>query len=907
MVNEIDVIIGGFDDGRTSSVQQYDAGSRQYLWHLWERPGVPFEMDEDALVGAIFDWKGAPPSHEYKADMVDRSTVLVTVPAAATQRVGPVDMQVAIHQDGGVLHSPVICFMALKSLRAADEETDEPALLLVWLVDETRKALGRMEKATYAIENMQVRAEPSETLRATITTEDGVKVITFGLLAGKHPYIGENGNWYVYDLTANAYVDSGMYSGGQSPEIGANGNWYISGEDTGVAATGPAGKDGEPGAAGKDGQTPEKGVDYWTTADVAEIQKYVDGKMPTALKNPHALTFTGAVEETYDGSTAKTVYIPTDKLPDYWQEHMDVRVPEIRAAMSAAGYDKSAFLFWNDAHWTYAYHTAPALLKYLYKHTPINKTAFGGDIIDGEGEGQATDMEYLWDWRDMLRDLPNHHSVAGNHDDGETIDNRFDDAYVYAYLLAAEETAQVMRGSEGLYYLMDEPAEKTRYLYLDTATADGNFYVNAAQIDWLKNALLTTPDGWHIVAIAHKWQEVNRSVTPAVATGFDLCARIVLEMLDSYNQRRGDYARCTGWVEFCVGGHTHVDGDYMSEGGIPVILTQTASRYSRDNSLPPTEGTTNETAVSAIVGNYTDNVVNVIRVGRGSSRTVALTQWVRADNPLPPVWPDDAGYTNVLKAAGYKENRRYSASSGEDVPAYGWDLTGFIACKKGDVLRFRNMTWYPSAENEGRSAVYWFDADGDYITNATINTAEQMANWNPVYDAKGNVLQVTLPVTSAVAYIRICCQELSEASVITVNEPTETCNNVLWEAGFTENLRYSETSSSYVEAPGWDLSGFIAAGKGSVIRFKNMQVFDLYGTGGDTSRAHIYWYDANRNYLTLADFNMMDDAWQAVYSDEGDLVQFTIPDTVEGTVQYVRIGAKNITKDSIITVDEQIK
>lgn len=33
--------------------------------------------------------------------------------------------------------------------------------------------------------------------------------------------------------------------------------------------------------------------------------------IPTALKNPYALTFTGAVSGTYDGSSAKTINIPT--------------------------------------------------------------------------------------------------------------------------------------------------------------------------------------------------------------------------------------------------------------------------------------------------------------------------------------------------------------------------------------------------------------------------------------------------------------------------------------------------------------------------------------------------------------------------------------------------------------------
>ena len=37
----------------------------------------------------------------------------------------------------------------------------------------------------------------------------------------------------------------------------------------------------------------------------------VEGTMPEALKNPNALTFTGAATDTYDGSAAKTIHIPT--------------------------------------------------------------------------------------------------------------------------------------------------------------------------------------------------------------------------------------------------------------------------------------------------------------------------------------------------------------------------------------------------------------------------------------------------------------------------------------------------------------------------------------------------------------------------------------------------------------------
>ena len=39
-------------------------------------------------------------------------------------------------------------------------------------------------------------------------------------------------------------------------------------------------------------------------------KKYVDNKIPTALKNPYALTVKGAISATYDGSKAVTVNIP---------------------------------------------------------------------------------------------------------------------------------------------------------------------------------------------------------------------------------------------------------------------------------------------------------------------------------------------------------------------------------------------------------------------------------------------------------------------------------------------------------------------------------------------------------------------------------------------------------------------
>ena len=131
---------------------------------------------------------------------------------------------------------------------------------------------------------------------------------------------------------------------GITPTIGPNGNWYLGEEDTGKpsrGAIGAPGKDGNPGVPGKDGAPgiyygttqptgdthpvwidPDGGPDDGgllpavTAADNGKVLRVVSGAwasadMPEALPNPNALTFTGAVTGSYDGSAPLSVEIPS--------------------------------------------------------------------------------------------------------------------------------------------------------------------------------------------------------------------------------------------------------------------------------------------------------------------------------------------------------------------------------------------------------------------------------------------------------------------------------------------------------------------------------------------------------------------------------------------------------------------
>ena len=125
---------------------------------------------------------------------------------------------------------------------------------------------------------------------------------------------------------------SGEFDGadGITPTIGDNGNWYLGSTDTGKPSrgekgdTGPQGPQGEMGPKGDTGDVGPQGPKGATGADGKSAYSYAQdggyagteaefaaklaaGKLP----NPYPLTFTGAVSETYDGSSAKTIEIPS--------------------------------------------------------------------------------------------------------------------------------------------------------------------------------------------------------------------------------------------------------------------------------------------------------------------------------------------------------------------------------------------------------------------------------------------------------------------------------------------------------------------------------------------------------------------------------------------------------------------
>lgn len=321
-------------------------------------------------------------------------------------------------------------------------------------------------------------------------------------------------------------------------------------------------------------------------------------------------------------------------IPDYWIDELETKADAIQQAMESAGRNKSAFLWYTDVHRTAGNSKmSPMLLNYLYKNTPMNKVNFGGDIIGDPATLTHNDVISAYEWRAMIKGLPNHHSVIGNHDNLHKGRNDSDVSnIVYSFLIAPEESIDMVMGDD-FYYYIDNPCEKTRYLYLDS----GRKSLDDNETKFIIDSLTSVPDGWHIVAISHIWFQYTSASTPTVGN-INTYMQKVLDLFDAYNARQSgsitmvsephsyDFSACGGKVEFCIGGHIHVDHDITSTGGIPVILT--ASDVNQDRSPDETEdsgtiGTISESAVFGIITNYNNNKITVVGVGRGTSREIS--------------------------------------------------------------------------------------------------------------------------------------------------------------------------------------------------------------------------------------------------------------------------------------------
>lgn len=219
-------------------------------------------------------------------------------------------------------------------------------------------------------------------------------------------------------------------------------------------------------------------------------------------------------------------------------------------------------------------------------------------------------------------------------------------------------------------------------------------------------------------------------------------------------------------MEFCIGGHTHWDYDGVTASGIPIILCETDSRHVRSG-LDFTLGTTTESSVNAIVADYDAHKINMIRIGRGQSREVEVTNYVVSyTNVLSSAL--DADGVSIYNGVGYKADVRWSTSGRAESESAGIYLTGWIPVRPGDVIYVKNISMDQNTTVANTCIVLFSSAVGS--TFETLNAENLTTYCGAQWDEDGILTQFTIQNDESYQYIRLQAGYIGSDSIITIGE-----------------------------------------------------------------------------------------------------------------------------------------
>ena len=328
-------------------------------------------------------------------------------------------------------------------------------------------------------------------------------------------------------------------------------------------------------------------------------------------------------------------------VPEYYLSHVVEKERMAESAREKSGDSGMAFIFFSDVHWGSNYQHSPSLIRHITDFSGIRDVFFGGDIITSRMTKKADAIKMGESFQSAFSPFaPFFYCVYGNHDNNASsqlthTERHLSDDEVFGFL--QRQMTTVHFGNRFNFWFDDERSH-TRFIGLDT----GRFYVEQfrpampATASFLAETLLSTPDGWHVVIVSHLWANAVTDKQTGIAENVvPPHMKAFLRILDAYNNRAKDnfvyngivvpldFTTGAARIEYCIGGHSHLDGLFHTEGGIPIVTVATDGVLTVPSGMAK-EGTIDEQCVTIFVQDFTAGKVELLRIGRGRDFTISL-------------------------------------------------------------------------------------------------------------------------------------------------------------------------------------------------------------------------------------------------------------------------------------------
>ena len=214
---------------------------------------------------------------------------------------------------------------------------------------------------------------------------------------------------------------------------------------------------------------------------------------------------------------------------------------------------------------------------------------------------------------------------------------------------------------------------------------------------------------------------------------------------------------------------TDADQESMVQQVIAAIGTPVFGYVDEDNNIILTGNLTNETYTLK----YEDGNGNLILIGTldGASIVTYINRLKQS------IGSDGAPYNG---GKGWKADTRLN-SSGAEVDATGTEVTGFMPFTLGDVWRFKNIKIAGTDESNTTQYVVWYDANFTKLlhvyTHSLYGHSGNQPNFTLTSDGYWEKFNTSALNTfnteldwSSVKYFRISAEEITDESIITINQ-----------------------------------------------------------------------------------------------------------------------------------------